>query len=49
MPAQRTPSHVEPKILRHVSIAITNDTNGHPMADDKRPAAEAMSSTLFDA
>lgn len=42
MPAQGTPL-----ILGLAGIAITKDTYGHPVVDDKRAAAEAMSGALF--
>ncbi|GLZ09468.1 hypothetical protein Acsp03_69340 [Actinomadura sp. NBRC 104412] len=47
MPAQGTPLHVVSEILGHTSIAITRDVYGHLLIDDKRTAAESMSSALF--
>ncbi|MEV4001708.1 site-specific integrase [Actinomadura sp. NPDC049753] len=47
MLAQGTPLHVVSEILGHAGIAITKDTYGHLIVDDKRAAAEAMSGALF--
>ncbi|MEV4672134.1 site-specific integrase [Actinomadura sp. NPDC049382] len=47
MLAQGTPLHVVSEILGHAGIAITKDTYGHLVVDDKRAAAEAMSGALF--
>jgi integrase len=47
MLAQGTPLHVVSEILGHASIAITKDVYGHLMVDDKRAAAESMTSALL--
>lgn len=39
--------NVVSEILGHAGIAITKDTYGHLVVDDKRAAAEAMSGALF--
>ncbi|MEU9874332.1 hypothetical protein AB0C87_41480 [Actinomadura sp. NPDC048021] len=47
MLAQGTPLHVVSETLGHAGIALTKDTYGHLIVDDKRATAKAMSSALF--
>jgi len=44
MLAQGTPLHVVSEVLGHLSIAVTNDVDGHLVEGTKRAAGEAMSS-----